>query len=191
MPRPLITWVALSCSFGKREPVPVQSLLYLLLADILNELILLVLLPLVVLVELQLTLLRHGCHPLGAEAARKHGEDAEDKERGSPGSSAQALGRHLVDVGARHEHLLVVLVGPNIQLPLSYLWLDDPKLREVLRVALDDDLILDLQLHMAGRSLGAVAGGRLLLGTRWSRGRGEACRSIRSCILLDHLIDYG
>lgn len=154
---PLVACVALRHPLGKRRAaVPAVVIIDLFLTDVLNELVLLVLLSLVVLVELQAALLGYGRHPLRKEAAGEDRENAKDEEGGSPRISSSGLGLQLVVVRARYEDLLVVLVGADVELFRWFLRLDDLKLREVLGVTLDDDVVTDLQLNLLSRCVGAL-----------------------------------
>lgn len=72
--------VVLRQPLGERQTLSIVVSVDLGLTDVLNELILLVLLSLVVLVQFEATLLRHGGSPLRAEAAGEDAENAEDEE---------------------------------------------------------------------------------------------------------------
>lgn len=76
----LIYRIVVRQSFGKRQPLPVVIAIDLRLADVLDQLVLLVLLPLVVLIQPEPALFRHGGHPLSAEAAGEDAQNAEDEE---------------------------------------------------------------------------------------------------------------
>ena len=79
------------------------------MTDVLHQLVLLVLLPLVVFVQLQPALLRHGRHPLGAEAAQEDCHDAQDEEGCSPALPRERRRVHLIYILTIH--ILFVIIG--------------------------------------------------------------------------------